>query len=141
LICWQKDDVLARIYIKARVTDLTDVPHYLIFSEGDDHEGVSLTVQCEIVQQDLLGAQLQDEDIPPGGFDNNEFIYPGMGGPPFQHLNGGFDQQGQQNVNFPALPDLNDFPGQHGHIADLQFIDPPVDEVIPQQEAAAEVQQ
>jgi hypothetical protein len=34
LICWQKDDVLARIYIKARVTDLTDVPHYLIFSEG-----------------------------------------------------------------------------------------------------------
>jgi hypothetical protein len=55
LICWQKDDVLGRIYVKARVTDLTDVPHYLIFLEGDDFEGVSTTVQCEIVQQDLLG--------------------------------------------------------------------------------------
>jgi hypothetical protein len=55
LICWQNDYMLARIYIKARVTDLTDVPHYLIFSEGDDHEGVSLTVQCEICSGTCLG--------------------------------------------------------------------------------------
>nr|TKW20819.1 hypothetical protein SEVIR_4G113900v2 [Setaria viridis] len=72
LILWQCDNVLARIIIKARVTDLVDVPHYLILLEGDDFEGVSLTVQCEIIQQNLLGGMLQDEDIPPGGFEDEE---------------------------------------------------------------------
>jgi hypothetical protein len=43
------------VIIKARVTDLADIPHYIIISEGDFFEGVSLTVQCEILQQDLLG--------------------------------------------------------------------------------------
>jgi hypothetical protein len=59
--------VLARIIIKARVTDLIDIPHYIISSEGDFFEGVSLTVQCEILQQDLFGGMPQDEDIPPWG--------------------------------------------------------------------------
>lgn len=36
LICWQKDNILARIIVKARVTELEDVPHYIILSEGDD---------------------------------------------------------------------------------------------------------
>nr|TKW00445.1 hypothetical protein SEVIR_8G109100v2 [Setaria viridis] len=71
MILWQKDNVLARIIIKARVTELIDIPHYLILSEGDDFEGVSFTVQCEILQQNLLGGFLQDEDIPPGGPDDN----------------------------------------------------------------------
>lgn len=84
LICWQKDGVLARIFIKARVTELTDVPHYIIYSEGDDHEGTSWTVQCEIVQQNLLGGQLRDEDIPPGGFEEGQFIYPGVDNNPDQ---------------------------------------------------------
>lgn len=77
MILWQKDDVLAVVVLKARVTDLTDILHYLILSEGDDFEGVSYTVQCEILQQNLLGAQLQDEDIPLGGPDGN-FIFPGI---------------------------------------------------------------
>jgi hypothetical protein len=55
LLFWQRDNVLARVIIKARVTDLADIPHYIIISEGDFFEGVSLTVQCEILQQDLLG--------------------------------------------------------------------------------------
>jgi hypothetical protein len=49
LILWQKDGILGRIIIKVRVTELSDVPHYLILSEGDDFEGISLTVQCEII--------------------------------------------------------------------------------------------
>lgn len=39
----------------------------LPFSKGDDFERVSLTVLCEILQQNLLGGIPQDEDIPPRG--------------------------------------------------------------------------
>nr|TKW28573.1 hypothetical protein SEVIR_3G337300v2 [Setaria viridis] len=106
MILWQKDDVLARVILKARVTDLVDIPHYLILSEGDDFEGVSYTVQCEILQQNMLGAQLQDEDIPPGGPDG-EFIFPGF------QLNDQLqqDQPHQHNMDLDGqggqLPDLN----------------------------------
>nr|TKW26668.1 hypothetical protein SEVIR_3G205100v2 [Setaria viridis] len=50
LICWQKDNILARIIVKARVPELEDVPHYIILSE----------------------------DIPPPGFEDN-FVFPGIG--------------------------------------------------------------
>jgi hypothetical protein len=66
------------VIVKARVTDLLDVPHYIIISEGDNFEGVSLSVQCEIIQQNILGGMPQDEDIPPGGLDDN-FVFPGLG--------------------------------------------------------------
>lgn len=78
IILWQKDNVLGRVIVKARVTELTDVPHYIVISEGDDFEGLSLTVQCEILQQNLLGGGPPDEDIPPGGLDDG-FIFPGVG--------------------------------------------------------------
>lgn len=105
LILWQKDDVLARIIIKARVTDLQNVPHYLIFSKGDDFEGVSLTVQCEIIQQQMLGNQLQDADIPPGGLEDNQFVFPGFGQGHMDHLH--LLQQGNMNQNQGnMLPDL-----------------------------------
>lgn len=83
---WQRDNILARVIIKARVTDLEDVPHYIIISERDNFEGVSLPVQCEIIQQNMLGALPQDEDIPPGGLDGN-FIFPGIGQPAQNFLN------------------------------------------------------
>nr|TKW02809.1 hypothetical protein SEVIR_7G037500v2 [Setaria viridis] len=111
LICWQKDNVLARVIVKARVTDLEDIPHYLVLSEGDDFEGISHTVQVEIMQQTMLGGQLQDEDIPPPGIEGN-FIFPGIG--LAQPQNGNFQQQQQQqqfqmeNVQPNAVPDLND---------------------------------
>ncbi|MBS2699835.1 hypothetical protein KFY34_28990, partial [Salmonella enterica subsp. enterica serovar 1,4,[5],12:i:-] len=75
---------MARVIVKARVTDLEDIPHYLILSEGDEFEGVSIIVQCEIIQQNILGGQLQDEDIPPPGFEDN-FIFPGLGANQFVH--------------------------------------------------------
>lgn len=40
--------------------------------------GASLTVQCEIIHQNMLGGLLQDEDIPLGGLDDN-FVFPGFG--------------------------------------------------------------
>jgi hypothetical protein len=78
LLFWQRDNSLAQVIIKTRVTDLSDVPHYIIISEGDGFEGVSLTVQCEIMQQSLLDGMPQDEDIPPGGFDDGDFVFPGI---------------------------------------------------------------
>jgi hypothetical protein len=78
LLFWQRDNCLARVIVKARVTDLLDVPHYIIISEGDNFEGVSLSVQCEIIQQNILGGMPQVEDIPPGGLDDN-FVFPGLG--------------------------------------------------------------
>lgn len=84
LICWQKDSVLAQVVVKARVTDLEDIPHYLVLLEGDDFEGVSIMVQVEIMQQNLLGGELQDEDIPPPGFEEN-FIFLGIGPTQPQH--------------------------------------------------------
>jgi hypothetical protein len=86
LLFWQRDNVLARVIIKARVTDLADIPHYIVISEGDFFEGVSLTVQCEILKQDLLGGMPQDEDIPPGGFDG-DFVFPGQINNNLQQLN------------------------------------------------------
>jgi hypothetical protein len=55
LFC-RRDNVLARIIIKARVTDLANVPHYIIISEGDFFEGVSLIAQCEIISKTCWGA-------------------------------------------------------------------------------------
>nr|TKV99389.1 hypothetical protein SEVIR_8G040100v2 [Setaria viridis] len=67
-----------RLIMKARVTDLEDVPHYIMLTKGDDFEGVSITVQCKIIQRNLLGGQLQDENIPPPSVEDN-FIFPGIG--------------------------------------------------------------
>jgi hypothetical protein len=54
--------VLANVIVKTRVTYLVDVPHYPIMTEGDDFERLLWTVQYEIIQQDMLGGQLEDED-------------------------------------------------------------------------------
>ncbi|RLN04371.1 uncharacterized protein C2845_PM13G11500 [Panicum miliaceum] len=74
-------------------------------AEGDDFEGVSWSVQCEIIQQDMLGGQLQDKDIPSGGLDHN-FIFPGFEANQLDQVN---DQaphlQLDQGNNL--LPDLN----------------------------------
>nr|TKW09091.1 hypothetical protein SEVIR_6G069600v2 [Setaria viridis] len=117
MILWQKDNVLARVIIKARVTELTDIPHYLILSEGDDFEGVSFTVQCEILQQNLLGGFLQDEDIPPGGLDDN-FVFPGIQpqGPPNQLDN--FQNPALQQDG--GIPDLNDNPQDNQNNQNMQ---------------------
>jgi hypothetical protein len=57
---------LTRLLVKARVTNLEDVPRHLVFSETEGFIGQSWTIQCEIIHQIMLGAQPQDEDIVPG---------------------------------------------------------------------------
>lgn len=47
LLFWQRDNIVARVIIKTRVTDLSDVPHYIIIFEGDGYEGVSLNHAAE----------------------------------------------------------------------------------------------
>lgn len=66
LIVWEEDpNNLARAIVKVRVVDLSEIPWFLVYSEGEDFEGNSWTVQVEILQYRLLGAGPADEDQPP----------------------------------------------------------------------------
>lgn len=56
---------MARIIIRARVTELDDVPQFILLTENEGFQDLSWTVQCEILQQQLLGALPADEDMPP----------------------------------------------------------------------------
>jgi hypothetical protein len=116
LLFWQRDNNLARVIIKARVTELADVPHYIVISEGDNFEGVSLTVQCEIIQQNLLGGMLQDEDIPPGGFEEGDFVFPGLPQ----------NQQFGQQLNWPLWPQPQQLQFEDPNGADAVQPDQPV---------------
>jgi hypothetical protein len=54
------------------VVDYESVPQFIVMTEGEGFQGESWTVQCEILQGELLGGLPADEepapdDIPPGG--------------------------------------------------------------------------
>jgi len=48
--------------VRARVVDLESVPHFIVLSETEAMESESWTIQCEVVQQDMLGVGPPDED-------------------------------------------------------------------------------
>jgi hypothetical protein len=55
------------------VTSLQEVPQFIVFSVAEGFQEVSWTVQCDIVQQFMLGAQPQDEDpVPPYPLDGHQ---------------------------------------------------------------------
>ena len=57
---------MTRLVVRARVTSLQEVPQVIAFSMVEGFHGVSRIIQCEIVQQLMLGALPQDEDrVPP----------------------------------------------------------------------------
>jgi hypothetical protein len=57
---------VTRLLVRARVTSLQQFPQFIVFSDAEGFQGVSWTVQCDIVQQYMLGALPQDEDpVPP----------------------------------------------------------------------------
>jgi hypothetical protein len=63
LILWEEDrHNVTRTLLRVRVTSLEEVPQFIVFSEADGFVGDSWTVQCEIIQQNMLGGQAQDED-------------------------------------------------------------------------------
>jgi hypothetical protein len=68
LLVWEEDpNHPARIIVKARVAELTEIPWFIVCFEGEDFEGDSWTAQCEILQARPLGGVPPDEDIPPNG--------------------------------------------------------------------------
>lgn len=74
LIVWEEDhDNMARVLVKARVVSLDAIPWFFTFTEGDDPESVSWTMQCEVFHASLLGAVAQDEDFP---LDDDDDIQP-----------------------------------------------------------------
>jgi hypothetical protein len=63
LIHWEEDrHNVTRTLLRVRVTSLEEVSQFIVFSEADGFVGDSWTVQCEIIQQNMLGGQAQDED-------------------------------------------------------------------------------
>jgi hypothetical protein len=63
---WEEDHAnLARMLVKARVTDLESVPRFIVLSEAEGFLGQSWTIQCEIIHQSMMGAQPADEEQPP----------------------------------------------------------------------------
>jgi hypothetical protein len=63
MIMWENDrDLLARLMVRARVTDLQEVPYFLVLTEAEGFQGESWNVQVEIVEQEMLGALPADEE-------------------------------------------------------------------------------
>jgi hypothetical protein len=63
MLMWENDwDHLARLMVRARVSDLQDVPYFLVLIEAEGFQGESWMVQVEIVEQEMLGALSADED-------------------------------------------------------------------------------
>jgi hypothetical protein len=57
LLMWEADHSnIARLLLRARVTTLEEVPQFVVFSVTEGFQGFSWTVQCDIIQNDLLGA-------------------------------------------------------------------------------------
>jgi hypothetical protein len=66
LMMWKNDRRhLTRLMVKTRVTDLQDIPHFVLLTKSEDFQSHSWTVQCEIREQQLLGGQPMDEDPVP----------------------------------------------------------------------------
>jgi hypothetical protein len=63
---WDNDrDHLARLIVRARVSDLQDVPYFLMLTEVEEFQGESWAVQIKIVEQEMLGALSADEEPVP----------------------------------------------------------------------------
>jgi hypothetical protein len=111
LILWEEDrSNVSRTLLRVRVTSLEEVPQFIVFSEDEGFAGDSWTVQCEIIQQNMLGGQAQDEDpIPPAPEDGQQLplVFFGLGQPmPPVGL----------DLNFPPEPAGGELPAQQDGI-------------------------
>lgn len=82
-ISFDKDpDHLARLIVRARVTDLESIPHFSVFSDSPGYDAQSWAVQIEILQHENLGIGPPDEDavpLPLEGQDPPPFDFFGLG--------------------------------------------------------------
>jgi hypothetical protein len=58
--------------VQARVTDLQEVPLIIVFTEAEGFNGQSWTIQCKILEQELLGQLHVDEDLAPNVAENGQ---------------------------------------------------------------------
>ena len=67
VIMWDADRAnLTRLLVRARVTSLEEIPQFIVFSVAEGFQRVPWTVQCEIIQQNMLGGLPEDEEeVPP----------------------------------------------------------------------------
>lgn len=86
VMSWVDDENhMSRLLVRARVIDYESIPQFIVMTEGEGFQGESWTIQCEILQGNLLGGLPQDEDpapgpdaFPPGGpYDYFGFGQPG----------------------------------------------------------------
>jgi hypothetical protein len=57
VLMWDPDPSnVTRLLVRARVTSLQEVPQFIAFSDVEGFQGVFWTIQCDIVQQFMLGA-------------------------------------------------------------------------------------
>lgn len=88
LMIWKEDHFfMSRAVVKVRVSSLEDIPWFFVFTEGVHFETDSWSVQCEILQDTVLGAAPQDEGFPADDddFDPNNFHFHGFGQPGHGH--------------------------------------------------------
>jgi hypothetical protein len=63
VIMWDVDRAnLTRLLVRACVTSLEEIPQFIVFSVAEGFQGVSWMVQCEIIQQNMLGGMPEDEE-------------------------------------------------------------------------------
>jgi hypothetical protein len=63
---WENDrDHLTRLMVRARASDLQDVPYFIVVIEAEGFQSESWTVQVEIVEQEMLGVLPVDEEPAP----------------------------------------------------------------------------
>ncbi|TVU49358.1 hypothetical protein EJB05_00666, partial [Eragrostis curvula] len=125
LLSWEEDyNNLSRLLLRARVTDLHKVPEFIVLTVGEGFQGESWTIQCEIIQEEMLGGGPPDEQPFPGhgGGPNPPFHYMGFGqaapgfhaqqnmhnenqGPNWGQLHDG-NQQNDNQQELPTEPDV-----------------------------------
>lgn len=53
---------IARLMVRARVTSIEEVSHFIVFSVAEGFQGVSWTVQSEVVQHVMMGGNPKNEE-------------------------------------------------------------------------------
>jgi hypothetical protein len=140
VLMWDPDPNNAtRLLVRARVTSLQEVPQFIVFSVAEGFQGVSWTVQCDIVQQFMLDAQPQDEDlVPPYPHDSHQLPVEFFGmGQPMPNFHFQFD------LNIPPEEGINAEENVATNVDDgwdpwpVEQAHPPMPEVLPNNVNAA----
>jgi hypothetical protein len=65
VLLWENDrGFLTRLLVRAHVINLLDIPHFIVVSEGEGFQGQSWIVQCEVIEEEIMGALPVDEEPP-----------------------------------------------------------------------------